>query len=53
MKSLTRSAHKCPHSLAIPQFLHEKLKTTSVNTGSNSKGLFADFIYNGNTYRGV
>ncbi len=35
----------------IPQLLNNVVKNTPVKTGSNSKGLFADYVLNGNTYR--
>ena len=35
----------------IPQLLNDVLKTTPLKMGSNSKGLFADYVFNGNTYR--
>ncbi len=35
----------------IPQLLNDVLKNTPIKTGSNSKGLFADYVLNGNTYR--
>ena len=35
----------------IPQLLKDVLKNTPIKTGSNSKGLFADYVLNGNTYR--
>ena len=35
----------------IPQLLNDVLKTTPIKTGCNSKGLFADYVFNENTYR--
>ena len=35
----------------IPQLLNDVLKNAPIKTGSNSKGLFADYVFNGNTYR--
>ena len=35
----------------IPQLLSDVVKNTPIKTGSNSKGLFADYVSNGNTYR--
>ena len=35
----------------IPQLLNNVLKNTPIKTGSNSKGPFADYVFNGNTYR--
>ena len=35
----------------IPQLLNSVLETTPVKMGSNPKGLFADYVFNGNTYR--
>lgn len=35
----------------IPQLLSDILKTSPVKTGSNAKGLFADYVFNENTYR--
>ena len=35
----------------IPQLLYDLLSLTPVNTGKNSKGLFADFVWDGHTYR--
>ena len=35
----------------IPLLLNDVLKTAPIKAGSNSKGLFADYVFNGNTYR--
>lgn len=35
----------------IPQLLNNVLKDTPIKMGSNSNGLFADYVFNGNTYR--
>ena len=35
----------------IPQLLNDILKTTPVQIGNNSKGLFATYIFNSNTYK--
>ena len=35
----------------IPQLLNEVLKTKHINKGHNQKGLYADYVLNGNTYR--
>ena len=35
----------------IPQLLNDVLKNAPIKTGSNLKGLFADYVFNGNTYR--
>ena len=35
----------------IPQLLNDVVKNSPIKTGSNSKGLFADYVLNGNTYR--
>ena len=35
----------------IQQLLNDVLKNAPIKTGSNSKGLFADYVFNGNTYR--
>lgn len=35
----------------IPQLLSNMVKNMPIKTGSNSKGLFADYVFNGNTYR--
>ncbi len=35
----------------IPKLLNDVLKTNRINTGSNAKGLFADYIFSENTYR--
>lgn len=35
----------------IPQLINNVLNTTPIKTGSNSKGPFADYVFNGKTYR--
>ncbi len=35
----------------IPQLLSSVIKNSPIKTGSNSKGLFADYVLNGNKYR--
>lgn len=35
----------------IPKLLENVLSTSPVKTGSNAKGLFADYVLNGNSYR--
>ena len=35
----------------IPKLLENVLSTNPIKTGSNAKGLFADYILNGNSYR--
>lgn len=35
----------------IPKLLENALSTSPVKTGSNAKGLFADYMLNGNSYR--
>lgn len=35
----------------IPQLLYDVLQTASIKTGGNSKGLFADYKFDRNTYR--
>ena len=35
----------------IPQLLNNVVKNTPIKTGSNSKGLFADYVLDGHTYR--
>lgn len=35
----------------IPQLINDVLETTHIKVGSNDKGLYADYILNGNTYR--
>ena len=35
----------------IPQPLNDILKNTPIKMGSNSKGPFSEYVFNGNTYR--
>lgn len=35
----------------IPQLINEILKTDPIQKGQNQKGLYADYVLNGNTYR--
>lgn len=35
----------------IPKLLEDVLTTTPIKTGSNAKGLFADYVLNDNSYR--
>ena len=35
----------------IPTLIKDVLKIKPINTGNNSKGLFADFVFKGQTYR--
>lgn len=35
----------------IPQLLEDVLSTKPIKSGSNAKGLFADYMWNGNSYR--
>ena len=35
----------------IPSFLYDILSTNPITIGTNEKGLFADYIFNGNKYR--
>lgn len=35
----------------IPKLLEEVLATNPIKTGSNAKGLFADYVLNDNSYR--
>lgn len=35
----------------IPNLLEDVLLTNPIRIGSNSKGLFADYTFNGNSYR--
>lgn len=35
----------------IPSFLYDVLSTNPITIGTNEKGLFADYIFNGNKYR--
>ena len=35
----------------IPQLLENVLSTNPIKTGGNAKGLFADYIWKGNSYR--
>ncbi|MBC8559286.1 hypothetical protein H8710_04290 [Clostridiaceae bacterium NSJ-33] len=35
----------------VPQVLKEVLESAPVKTGSSARGLFADYVYNGSTYR--
>jgi len=35
----------------VPKLLNDVLDTNPIKTGSNAKGLYADYVLNGNTYR--
>ena len=35
----------------IPAFLNRVVSTNPIKTGSNAKGLFAEYVVNGNKYR--
>ena len=35
----------------IPSFLDDVLSTNPIMNGGNERGLFADYIFNGNSYR--
>ena len=35
----------------IPKLLENVLSSKPINTGSNAKGLFADYMFKGNKYR--